>query len=164
MNVVTKTGSNEFHGSVWGQFVPFEATREALPNNGNAIILQNNLDNDFDFGFELGGPIVKDRVWFYVGFAPTVTQRKIDRIVQTRIDRGRNLVNYNDPNCATNADGQSCDGDGNTATTNLPGCELNGTCERDNQPDRNADGFFAAEEIDRTQFTPTRLRISSSAR
>jgi Carboxypeptidase regulatory-like domain/TonB dependent receptor len=154
VNVVTKTGSNEFHGSVWGQFVPFEAGRETLANNGNAIILENNLDKEFDFGFELGGPIIKDRVWFYVGFAPTVNQRRVDRVVQTRVDRSRNLFNYNDPNCATNADGQSCDGDGQPNTTNLPGCELDGSCEGDNLADRRADGFFAAEEIDRSEINP----------
>jgi Carboxypeptidase regulatory-like domain/TonB dependent receptor len=154
VNVVTKTGSNEFHGSVWGQFVPFEAGREALANNGNAIVFENNLDKEFDFGFELGGPIVKDRIWFYVGFAPTVNQRKIDRIVQTRVDRKRNLFNYNDTaSCARNFD-DSCDGDGNTATTAEPGCEQQGICEGDNLQDRNANGLFTAEEVDRTQVNP----------
>jgi TonB dependent receptor/Carboxypeptidase regulatory-like domain len=154
VNVVTKTGSNEFHGSVWGQFVPLEATRESLPNNGNAIVFDVNHNKEFDFGFELGGPVIKDRVWFYVGFAPTVVSRKIDRIVQTRIDRQRNLFNYGDPGCTLNADGRTCDGDENPNTNPSEGCELTSSCEGDNLADRRANGLFAAEEIDRTELKP----------
>ena len=38
----------------------------------------------FDFGFDLGGPIVKDKVWFYVGFAPTFTTIETARSLRTR--------------------------------------------------------------------------------
>ncbi len=27
-----------------------------------------------DFGFDLGGPILKDKLWFYVGVAPSFTR------------------------------------------------------------------------------------------
>jgi hypothetical protein len=154
VNVVTKTGSNEFHGSLWGAFVPFEAARDRIPNVSSSIVGENSLNQDFDFGFELGGPIIKDRVWFYVGFAPTVQQRNIDRIVQTRVDRRRNLFNYNQTGCNLNADGVTCDGDGNPTTNPTAGCELNGTCEGDGQSDRDENGLTEFEEIDRSRYTP----------
>jgi len=45
----------------------------------------------FDFGFDLGGPIVQDKVWFYVGFAPHVRHHHHDVILRKRLanmDRG----------------------------------------------------------------------------
>ena len=38
----------------------------------------------YDFGFDLGGPLVKDRFWFYVGFAPTFTTTITDRTIRVQ--------------------------------------------------------------------------------
>lgn len=57
INAVTKSGTNEFHGSVYG------ITRDqGLTRNQTYI-------NDFEqrqYGFTLGGPIVKDKMLFFV--------------------------------------------------------------------------------------------------
>ncbi len=152
VNVVTKTGSNEFHGSVWANVTPFEAKRNAVSSAASVFYSQNALDTDMDFGFDVGGPIVKDKLWFYVGFAPFITNTKVTRIVGTRVDRNRRFFNYNNPNCTKNNDG-TCDGDGNPATTAAPGCELmaaNGTaCESDGFADLDSANQPVIEEIDR---------------
>lgn len=81
ITAVTKSGSNEFHGSVFGNLTPgplvaagTEIRQEAGTVSGNA-----SLWNVGDFGFELGGPIVKDRLWFFAGVAPSFTRYAIDR-------------------------------------------------------------------------------------
>lgn len=81
LNVVTKSGSNEFHGSVWGNWTPglLSAESKIIVNQASTIQANSKRWNTIDFGAELGGPIIKDRLWFYVGFAPafnrTVTNR-----------------------------------------------------------------------------------------
>lgn len=69
LNVVTKSGGNEFHGSVWGNLAPgaLEGQRKLVANAGSAIRVEPSLNHAGDVGFELGGPILKDLLWFYVG-------------------------------------------------------------------------------------------------
>src|SRR5262249_29221678 len=51
VNVVTKTGSNEFHGSVWANFTPFEAKRDTVSVAGSALSEKDSLNLEGDFGF-----------------------------------------------------------------------------------------------------------------
>ncbi|HEY5921876.1 MAG TPA: carboxypeptidase regulatory-like domain-containing protein [Kofleriaceae bacterium] len=76
VNVVTKSGSNEFKGSVFGTWQPsfLTAETERTPRNAASLDVTADIGYRADFGFELGGPIVKDRLWFYVGFAPAFVQ------------------------------------------------------------------------------------------
>jgi hypothetical protein len=156
VNVVTKTGSNEFHGSVWANVDPFEAKRDAVQSAATAIRGQASLATNVDFGFDVGGPIIKDKLWFYVGFAPFIQRTKITRIVSTNVDRNQRFFNYNNPNCTKNADGVTCDGDNNPATTPAAGCELmaaNGAaCEGDGRADVDAANNPIFEELDRSDF------------
>jgi hypothetical protein len=72
VNVVTKSGTNAFHGDVFGYFQPqgFEATR----NNANPLLV-NKTDflvhqSSIDYGADFGGYILKDKLFFYGGFNP----------------------------------------------------------------------------------------------
>ena len=60
VNVVTKSGGNEFHGSVFANWSPFEANRKPIGNLGEAIRNQVSQRYNLDFGAEVGGPILKD--------------------------------------------------------------------------------------------------------
>ncbi len=82
VHVVTRSGSNDYHGSAFLNVLPFEASRKDLANPGTTIRGKDSLRYDVDGGFELGGPVVRDRLWFYAGFAPQIVSRDIDRIVQ----------------------------------------------------------------------------------
>jgi outer membrane receptor protein involved in Fe transport len=88
VNVVTKSGSNEFKGSVFGYWQPGILTAEAktTPQNATSIDVTRDLAFDADFGFEIGGPIIKDKLWFYVGFAPAFTQNDYTRVTKRRTD------------------------------------------------------------------------------
>ncbi|MBP9946894.1 MAG: TonB-dependent receptor, partial [Vicinamibacteria bacterium] len=87
MNLVTKRGTNSFHGG--GRFMAtdkkYQSSNLAGVKDqvliGNANRLRggvghcdpgtgerdnaNYIDNIKDYGFDLGGPIVKDKLWFY---------------------------------------------------------------------------------------------------
>ena len=66
LEVVTKSGGNEFHGSVFANYTPWQA-RPRLPPEQDAIRVFSRVSGIFDAGFDLGGPIVRDKLWFYVG-------------------------------------------------------------------------------------------------
>ncbi|HYM11343.1 MAG TPA: carboxypeptidase regulatory-like domain-containing protein [Bryobacterales bacterium] len=72
VNVLTKSGSNDLHGSLYGYFQPegFEATRpnvDLLTVNQTTRILG---DGSYDFGGDIGGYIKKDKLFWYGGFNP----------------------------------------------------------------------------------------------
>jgi hypothetical protein len=164
VNVVTKTGSNEFHGSVWGNFQPFEAPRDRVSTASSAISRRDRLDTNLDFGFELGGPLIKDRLWFYVGFAPLLNRTTVTRITGTRVDRNVRGFDYGDPGCARNHDG-TCDGDGDPATSPAAGCELDRSCEADGRPDLEpATAFSLVEEIDRRGYTQSVSQVQFTSK
>jgi outer membrane receptor protein involved in Fe transport len=81
LDVVTKSGSNEFHGSVFGTITPgiFEGAREAVVRQGQTINTSAELRSIRDFGFDIGGPLVKDKLWFYGGMQVGVTTYRADR-------------------------------------------------------------------------------------
>ncbi|HEY0477674.1 MAG TPA: TonB-dependent receptor [Kofleriaceae bacterium] len=89
VNVVTKSGSNEFHGSVFGHLQPNALTADArtILREGTAIDRVLNQDYRYDLGAELGGPIIKDKLWFHVGFTPTVIKQTTTRIISRNIDK-----------------------------------------------------------------------------
>jgi hypothetical protein len=88
VNVVTKSGSNEFKGSVFGYFQPGALTyaAETTPINAASIDVNRDVAYDADFGFELGGPIIKDKLWFFVGFAPQFNKTDFTRITKSQRD------------------------------------------------------------------------------
>lgn len=90
INTVTKSGGNEFHGSIWGNLTPglFSPATPATWSNGQAVALQSRPYNgsySADFGFELGGPIIKDKLWFYAGFAPQMGYSSYTKYYQSRM-------------------------------------------------------------------------------
>ncbi len=87
ISVVSKSGSNEFHGSVFANLTPGALTADAKAIGQDAQALASRLlpkDGTYsaDFGFEVGGPILKDRLWFYAGFAPRLNRSTYERYQQ----------------------------------------------------------------------------------
>ena len=75
LNAVTKSGSNQLHGSVWGYAQNEDLVGEDLAGNPADQFLTNQ------YGFTLGGPVIRDRLHFFVSAdlqareAPFVGQR-----------------------------------------------------------------------------------------
>ena len=74
INVVTKSGTNQFHGSVYdvidtsalSSLSPGQKVNEGLTSV--PVYIQNA------FGFSIGGPIKKDKLFFFGTFQPTLTR------------------------------------------------------------------------------------------
>src|SRR4051812_36181704 len=69
VNVVTKQGSNELKGSVFSYVQPgaLIADAKTIQREGGSIGSKTDLDYRYDVGAEVGGPIIKDKLWFHVG-------------------------------------------------------------------------------------------------
>ncbi len=73
INVITKSGSNNFHGSVYAYLSPtwLSANNKDLNNVLTASqVTYNKNSSTYDFGGDFGGPILKNRLFFYGGFNP----------------------------------------------------------------------------------------------
>jgi outer membrane receptor protein involved in Fe transport len=67
-NVITKSGGNEFHGDLFGY-----GTTKGLVRSVKNFSFTGSSANGFsetDIGGDIGGPIVKDKVWFFGAFNP----------------------------------------------------------------------------------------------
>src|SRR6266550_282737 len=64
INIVTKSGSNQFHGSVYEYFRNdiFDG-RNFFQNTGNKPELRQN-----QYGASIGGPIFRDKTFFYFDY------------------------------------------------------------------------------------------------
>lgn len=69
INVITKSGGNEFTGDVfaYSEGAIFKGSNKH-ENEGNLtkpLLLENKF---FEFGFDAGGPIIKDKLWYFVAY------------------------------------------------------------------------------------------------
>ncbi|MBA2543060.1 MAG: carboxypeptidase regulatory-like domain-containing protein [Deltaproteobacteria bacterium] len=140
VNVVTKSGSNELKGSIFGYMQPGFLTAPAVetPSNSSSIDVVGDVGYRADLGFEIGGPIKKDKLWFYVGFAPAFTRIDYTRTTKTQTDCRRTLE-----------DGTRSDCDTRLVTQ---GGFADGTADID--PDT---GFFITDDVD-SEVRATTLR------
>ena len=69
ISAVTRSGGNEFHGSVFGTFTPGSLSGRPGTVPGVTPIIQGKREvgNFGDIGATLGGYLIKDRLWFFVG-------------------------------------------------------------------------------------------------
>jgi len=65
INIVTKSGGNKFEGSLsyYGQFQKLVADNNPRPGDPEAF--SYHRDKYLDASFNLGGPIIKDKLWFF---------------------------------------------------------------------------------------------------
>jgi outer membrane receptor protein involved in Fe transport len=87
-NVVTKSGGNEFHGDLFGYGTTKGLVREVknFPFTGAAA----NGFSETDLGGDIGGPIKKDKLWFFGAFNPQ--RRKNFYLTQTFHNDAENKV------------------------------------------------------------------------
>lgn len=95
--VITKSGGNEFHGDVFLYATPVygavkpvasgsdnvfslttvtreDGSRYRVPFEESSFIQVNQPELYLQGGFDVGGYLVKDRLWFFVGYAPSMSK------------------------------------------------------------------------------------------
>jgi outer membrane receptor protein involved in Fe transport len=109
-NVITKSGGNEFRGDAFAYFTAKSFVRDV---KASAIPLTGAVSSSFsevDAGFDLGGPIIKDKLWFFGAFNPQyrknffLTQtfnREVQNKITTPFYAGKLTWGINDNNTFT---------------------------------------------------------------
>jgi len=89
INVITKSGGNTFRGSFFGF-----SEGGALQSNDNTADLRPattttvaDIGKKWDFGFEAGGFIVRDRLWFFGAYNHTFQQDRTE-VIRTLLSPG----------------------------------------------------------------------------
>lgn len=69
VNVVTKSGGNEFHGSAIAYFFNEDMSRSLIPKEeveAVGLSAPTGFKSLYDFSATFGGPIIKDKFWFFL--------------------------------------------------------------------------------------------------
>ena len=74
INVVTKSGTNQFHGSVYDVIDTSALTSLSAGQKANQGLTSVPVYTQNSFGFSMGGPIKKDKLFFFGTFQPTLTR------------------------------------------------------------------------------------------
>jgi len=135
VNVVTKQGSNVIHGSVFGYFKPaaFISNAETIQREGGSIDSKTDLNYDYDFGAEVGGPIIKDKLWFHIGFNPSLQKQTTTRLVQSQVDVNQDGIPDTDANGFTIHDQVSSSETPANFATYFFTAKINGAINQNNQ-------------------------------
>jgi len=145
INVVTKSGSNQFKGSIFAYYTPgsMVAAAEPILREGSAIGIATDLNYSTDLGFEVGGPIIKDKLWFHIGANPSVSQDTVDRITSRNVDK-----------IDANGDMQldPCETDTNGNGIADPDEQISGDCDPDVNPNT---GFLETEQVSDVPISQT---------
>ena len=96
INIVTKSGTNEFHGSAFY----FTTDDGSSGDESDGVRLGIGDFSEDVYGFTLGGPIIKDKLFFFTNYEKFETTRPsnaqtIDRIAgvtQADVDRVRSVM------------------------------------------------------------------------
>jgi outer membrane receptor protein involved in Fe transport len=132
INIVTRSGTDTLRGSIFGVVRPgmLALAGTATPSNASSIDVTSDNAYSGHFGFELGGPIIRKRAWFYVGLAPQLSRTDYTRITKRRTDCRKRLDTGELSDC-------------------LP---ANADAEPDVDPDT---GFYITDELDRERRSAT---------
>jgi hypothetical protein len=77
VNVITRSGNNAFHGSVFGYWRPpaLEASWRQLQTKGGQV--NTTATQNVDFGVTAGGPILRDHLFYFAAFNPQYDTRRL---------------------------------------------------------------------------------------
>lgn len=70
-NVITKSGGNEFHGDVYAYISEASWSDERTTRFQKGTSVEASLTDSQDMGLAIGGPILRDRLWFFGAYNPS---------------------------------------------------------------------------------------------
>jgi hypothetical protein len=85
LNAITKSGTNEWHGSVFTNWAPgaLSGSRKVADREGGSLQTRPSLRYQGDIGGDIGGPLIKDKLWIYAGFDWAQNKYNLNSFVNT---------------------------------------------------------------------------------
>lgn len=85
INVITKSGGNKFHGDGFFYYDSQSMRADPVVTPEDSVIAEMRIAdyNREDFGADLGGFVVKDRLWFFAAYNRVELSAKVSRYVTT---------------------------------------------------------------------------------
>jgi hypothetical protein len=82
VNVITKAGGNEFHGNgfLYYDSTATAASKQFKPGDTGIAEMRTVAGATYDFGLDLGGYFLKDRLWFFAVYNQTISEAEISRV------------------------------------------------------------------------------------
>lgn len=99
LDVVTKSGGDHLQGSIFFNISPgvFEAEPKKVRRQGETIATDVRLSSIRDYGFEIGGPILEDKLWYFAGVDLAFRSYSLERSLFATRYEGDNLEPARDP-------------------------------------------------------------------
>lgn len=99
INVITKSGTNDFNGALLGYYSDARWAGKARPTYYESapsryITFPKDTNKQFEPGGLIGGPIVRDRLWFFAGYNPSLISSTRTPVGATRSFAQDQTVNY----------------------------------------------------------------------
>ena len=105
INVITKSGGNDFHGDAFLYYDSFGMRANQVINQNDIYQgMRVNGYNRSDFGLDLGGPIMKDKLWFFAAYDRVAKPTQISRFNDSVDENGVVTVNRTDKFPADSSD------------------------------------------------------------
>ncbi len=99
INMITKSGSNEFHGEVFAYYTDDSFSVEAKVPEGRGSALPEYTN--WDVGFDVGGKIIQDKLWYFVAYNPNFSERTVINAIHRR-DGSLKQTNKMEPSTTRN--------------------------------------------------------------
>lgn len=77
-NVITKSGSNELHGEVYAYYT--DQSFYAKRHSTDMSVAKQQPFHSYDYGADVGGPIIKDKLWYFVAFNPSLNNQHVQGV------------------------------------------------------------------------------------
>ena len=97
INVITKSGGNEFHGDVFASYAPTSFRADQVREDGDQFNTTLDEVEETDYGVDLGGFAIKDRIWFFAAYnRGDNSQDRVPRAAQSVLGQHfREDIRYN---------------------------------------------------------------------
>jgi hypothetical protein len=107
VNLATKSGTNEWHGSAFSYLAPgaFSGTQSRVVSRSTSLTGVTEPDYTTNIGAEVGGPIIKDKLFIWVGYAPEITRTHLVQYADKFVEHVDPTTGQPDGTQANNPDG-----------------------------------------------------------
>jgi len=107
VNMATKSGTNEWRGSAFSYVAPgsFSGSQHRIVSRATSLTGVTEPDYTTNIGIEAGGPIIKNKLFIWVGYAPEITRNHLVQYADMFIEHIDPTTRQPDGTQANNPDG-----------------------------------------------------------